>query len=327
MRTLQQLTAASYITDTETAETDEFQDTFLSKDVQEFAEAIRVFRQAVNENKTLVGTNDKTLRIPITTSHRVITTAHTLGDERTYTEMTNLDTVDITPALKLGAIAIAKELVKTTRVDLIALAKRMIAEDIEVSLEKHITTMIDTGYRTNVVYGGDASDPPGLDAGDKISTDLVADAIEVLKEDDAKPYLLFISPAQENVFLKSSQFTNAAEYGSNEVVLNGEIGKYLGVKILVTSLCQGYTAGTDDLTTAIDGTTTIGQWDITGTSCQMIGLGRGRQLPMTLAWNELPHTDYEYLKRFANHYIYYDAGYAAGAVQPRAMCLIKVADA
>lgn len=326
MRTLQQLAAAN-ITDTDTTDIGDIQDTFLSKDVQEFAEAMRVFRQAVNENKTLVGTNDKTLRIPVTTSHSVITTAHTEGDERTYTEMSNLDTVDITPALKLGAIAIAKELVKTTRVDLIALAKRMVAEDIEVALEKHITTMIDTGYRTNVVYGGDAADPSLLDAGDKISTDLVADAIELLKEDNAKPYLLFISPAQENVFLKSSQFTNAAEYGSNEVVLNGEIGKYLGVKILVTSLCQGYTSGTNDLTTASDGTTTIGQWGIIGTSCQMIGLGRGRQLPMTLAWNELPHTDYEYLKRYANHYIYYDAGYAAGAVQPKAICLIKVADA
>jgi len=322
MRTLQQLQAAN-ITDTATAQVSEIQDTFLSPEVRKFAEALRFFRQAVEENDVLVRSRDKTLRVPITTSHLAITTTHTEGAERTYTEMTNLDTIDITPDFKLGAIAITKELVDTSRVDLVDLAKYMVAQDIEEGLEKHITEAIDTGVTTNVVYGGTATSPATLATGDKITVDLVADAIKKVKDQNAVPSMLFIKPAQENVFFKSSQFTNAAEYGGREAVLNGEIGKYLGVKIITTPLTQAYDAGAQDK--GISGAD--GVWGAAGTSCQLIGFTAGQRKPVTLAWKQKPTIAYEYLKRYANHYIYYDACYAAAVHQEKACCLIKVTDA
>lgn len=319
MRTLQQL-QEERITDTSTSEIDEFQDTFLSPEVRKYAEALRFFRQAVVENDVLVRSRDKTLRIPITTSHLDVSFNKTEGAERYYTEMTNLDTVDITPEFKLGAIAITKELIDTSRVDLIDLAKHMVAQDIEEDIEVHITAIIDTDASANVVYGGDATTPETLATGDKMTVDLVADAIQKIKDNNAVPKLLFIRPAQENVFYKSSQFTNAAEYGGREAVLNGEIGKYLGVKIITTSLTQHYAAGVDDVSA-------LGAWTPAGTSCQMIGMGAGQRKPVVLAWKQKPTIAYEYLKRYANHYIYYDACYAAKVVQPDACCLIKVSDA
>ena len=326
MRSLRQLAAAN-ITDTATlipagsADASKFQDTFLDKEVRLFAEALRFFRQSVQENDILVNSRDKTLRIPKTSSHLDITTSHGEGDERTYTEMTNLDTVDVTPAFKLGAIAISKELVDTSRIDLIDLAKKMVASDIEEGIEKAITEEIDTTVETNCVYGGDATTPPTLATGDKITVDLVADAIQKVKENNFVPGLLFIRPPQENVFYKSSQFTNASEYGSNEVVLNGEIGKYLGVKIIVSTLTQHYAAAATDKRAA------LGDWTPAGTSCQLIGFAAGMLKPITLAWKQKPSVSYEYLKRYANHYIYYDAAYAAKVVQEKACCLIKVSDA
>ncbi len=317
MRSLKELANE---TDTSTTNADEFQDTFLDTKVQKFAEALRFFRQAVQENDVLIGSRDKTLRVPITTSHRDITTSHTEGAERTYTELTNLDTVDVTPTFKLGAIAISKELVDTSRVDLIDLAKYTVAEDIEEDIEVAITEEIDTTTSTNCVYGGDATDPTELAAGDKITVDLVADAIQKIKDYDFVPALLFIRPAQENVFYKSSQFTNASEYGSNEVILNGEIGKYLGVKIITSTLTQHYASSAADKGG-------LGNWAVAGTSCQMIGYRAGKQKPIVLAWKEKPSVTYEYLKKFATHYIYYDAAYAAKVVQEKACCLIKVSDA
>ena len=319
MRTLQQLQEAR-ITDTDTSEVDEFQDTFLSPEIRAYAEALRFFRQAVEENDVLVKSRDKTLRIPITTSHLDVSFNHTEGAERYYTEMTNLDTVDITPAFKLGAIAITKELIETSRVDLIDLAKRMVAQDIEEDLEVHITEMIDTDCSGNIVWGGDATTPATLDPGDKITVDMVADAIQKVKDNNAVPKLLFIRPAQENVFYKSSQFTNAAEYGGREAVLNGEIGKYLGVKVICTTLTQHYASS--DVDKGFGGT-----YDTACTSCQLIGMGAGQRKPVVLAWKQKPTIAYEYLKRYANHYIYYDACYAAKVVQPDACCLIKVSDA
>lgn len=322
MRSLRQLQAAN-ITDTQTANASEFQDIFLDTEVIKFAEALRFFRQAVKENDVLVNSRDKTLRIPKTTSHLTITTSHTEGAERTYTEMTNLDTVDVTPSFKLGAIAITKELVDTVRVDLIDLAKYMVAQDIEESIEKAITEEIDTSVTTNVVYGGDATRPSELSTGDKITVDLVADAIKKVKDNNYVPAMLFIRPAQENVFFKSSQFTNASEYGSNEVVLNGEIGKFLGVKVITSTLTQSYAASAQDK--GISGAN--GVWGAAGTSCQLVGFTAGRQKPIVLAWKQKPTISYEYLKRYANHYIYYDACYGVKVVQEKACCLIKVTDA
>lgn len=330
MRSLRELQAAN-ITDTATTQASEFQNVFLSPDVIKFAEALRFFRQCVVENDVLIGSRDKTLRIPKTTSHRDITTTHTEGAERSYTEMTNLDTVDVTPSFKLGAIAITKELVDTSRVDLIELAKQMVAEDIEEDIEVDITAEIDTTVTTNVVYGGDATNPESLATGDKITVDLVADAIQKVKDNNFVPAMLFIKPAQENVFYKSSQFTNASEYGSNDVVLNGEIGKYLGVKIITSTLTQAYPVyaagppivGLDKGTFA--GTT--GQWAAAGTSCQLVGFMAGKMKPITLAWKVKPSVSYEYLKRYANHYIYYDSAFGAKVIQEKACCLIKVTDA
>jgi len=323
MRKLRELAAAN-ITDTSTTNISEFQDTFLDTEVVKFAEALRYFRQAVEENDVLTKSRDKTLRVPKTTSHLSITTSHSEGGERTYTEMTNLDTVDITPTFKLGAIAITKELVDTSRVDLIDTAKYMVAQDIEEGIEKAITEAIDTNVTTNVVYGGDATKPSELTTGDKITVDLVADAIKKVKDNNYVPALLFIRPAQENVFYKSSQFTNAAEYGSNEVVLNGEIGKYLGVKVITSTLTQSYSSGdTDKGISSANG----GDWGADGTSCQLIGFTAGKKKPIVLAWKQKPTVSYEYLKRYANHYIYYDAAYGVGVIQEKACCLIKVTDA
>ena len=320
MRSLKELQAAN-ITDTSTTNASNFQDTFLDPEIVKFAEALRFFRQAVEENDVLTKSRDKTLRVPKTTSHLSITTTHTEGAERTYTEMTNLDTVDITPSFKLGAIAISKELVDTSRVDLVDTAKYMVAQDIEEGIEKAITEVIDANVSTNVVYGGDATDPSQLETGDKITVDLVADAIKLVKDNNYVPALLFIKPAQENVFYKSSQFTNAAEYGSNEVVLNGEIGKYLGVKVITSTLTQSYAAGNGDKNDA------LGNWNVAGTSCQLIGFTAGKKKPITLAWKQKPSVSYEYLKRYATHYIYYDAAYGVGVIQEKACCLIKVSDA
>ena len=324
MRSLRQLAGASGVTDAESSNLTEFQQTFLSPDVIRFAEENRFFMQALKEYDALIGTPDKTLRLPLSTGHETITarTANTAGTERTYTEMSKLDTVDITPTWKLGGVAIDKALVQTSRVDLIEEAKFILAEDMIEVMETDITEEIDTTVTTNVVYGGDATTPATLATGDKITVDLVADAIDKLGT-KWKAALLYIRSSQRSVFHKSSQFTNAAEYGSNEVVLNGEIGKYLGVKVIETDLTQHYTAGDQDKGVS----STPGLWGPTGTSCQLIGFTHGGRKPIALAWKEKPNVDYEYSKRKATHYLLSDVSYLPKVVHEKACCLIKVSDA
>ena len=336
MRTLKEL--VSNVTDPDTADAgggtftaSEFQMTFMSPDVIRFAEEQRFFMQSVQEYTDLIGNKDKALKIPISTGHQDISarTAANYGFERTWTELNKLDQITVEPAWKLGGVNIAKELLSTTRVDLIREAKFMLVEDIVEDIETAITTEIDTRCTTNVVYGGDAVNPDDLSKGDKITTDLVADAIEKLGS-KWKASLLYISAAQQNVFHKSSQFTNAAEYGSDKVVLKGEIGEYLGVKIIVTDLVKGYAKDAQDLTV----TTADGLWGnddntpllTAGTSCQLIGFTRSGRKPIAFVWKEKPTVDYEYSKKYTAHYIMSDVAYKARVIHEKACCLIKVSD-
>lgn len=331
MRTLRELAAHTEGTDPDTANMDEFQQIFMSPDVVRFAEEQKFFMQSVQEYSELVGNKDKTLRIPISTGHQDIDprTAADYNQERTWTELSKLDTIDVTPAWTLGGVSIAKELLSTSRVDLIRESKFLLVEEILENIETAITEEIDTRVTTNVVYGGDATKPDDLSKGDKITTDLVADSIEKLGT-KWKAQRLYISAAQQNVFHKSSQFTNAAEYGSDKVVLKGEIGEYLGVKIIVTDLVQGYAKDAQDKGIA----DTDGQWGhddntplfTAGTSCQLIGFTRSGRKPIAFVWKEKPTVDYEYSKKYTSHYIMSDVAYKARVIHEKACCLIKVSD-
>jgi hypothetical protein len=326
MRSLKQLAAAGGITpqSIDASPWDLARGVFMSPEVVRFAEEQRFFRQAIEERTELIGSKDKSLRVPYSTAHQSITnrTGGDYGQERTYTEMSSLDTMDIAPSYKLGGVGIDKELLGTTRVDLIKEAKFILIEDIEEGIESGITDAFDAAVTTNVVYGGDATTPATLATGDKFTLDLLADAIQKLGT-KWKPSLLFISSYQRAILHKSSQFTNAAEYGSNEVVLNGEIGKYLGIKVIETDLTKSYINGAQDA--GIAGGT--GEWGAAGTSCQLIGTTRSGRKPGILAWKEKPSVDYEYLKRKATHYLLSDVAYGIGIVHEKACCLIKVTNA
>lgn len=312
MRTIQELAAAANITDTSTTQISEFQGTKFAQDIYKYGEDFRFLQNAVNVDTSIMGTRDKTARLFFTTSHLSVTKTHTEGDERTYTEMTNLDSVDVTPTWDLGAIAISKEIVKTCSVDLIELAKYMIAQDGEKQVEAAIVTAIE-GASTNAVYGGDATSYDTLETGDTITPDIVKNARGQIRAVDGKPVYLVINPEQETDLIKYSDFTDSSEYGGREVVLNGEIGKFVGLKMIVTNNVNAKTNASNS-------------WGADGHLCFVLGQNQQGQNAVTLVWKEKLTYDYEYLKRFANHYIYRDACYAASIVQDQLISLIYVTD-
>ena len=133
-------------------------------------------------------------------------------------------------------------------------------------------TFAQSGARGAIqLYGGDATADSGLANGDILTTDLIADGSRYLKGSEnwyrtggsglsgtftldttvlknpwmpttAEPFVFFIGVAQEAALRKDSQFVNAAEYGSDTVVQNGEIGKYLDARIVVTNHVETFAA-------------------------------------------------------------------------------------
>lgn len=109
------------------------------------------------------------------------------------------------------------------------------------------------------IFGGDATDASNsLDDGDILTTELIKKARRLLQSnigyywssnvwtksavyknpwtsEPNEPFVLLIAPEQEEALLNESQFTSAAEYGSQKVVLSGEIGTYMDVKVLTTT--------------------------------------------------------------------------------------------
>lgn len=70
---------------------------------------------------------------------------------------------------------------------------------------------------------------------DTMDTDDIANGVKELRVDEHEAKYLVIHPKQENSLMKLSDFIDASVYGGREVVLNGEIGRYLGIRVLVTT--------------------------------------------------------------------------------------------
>jgi len=102
-------------------------------------------------------------------------------------------------------------------------------------LDQDIFTALDAAsVGTAVTPGGVAIS--AIASSDTLTTDAIADAIAGIRGKDYEAKYLVIHPAQEKALMKLSQFVDASVYGGREVVMNGEIGRYLGLRVLVTTL-------------------------------------------------------------------------------------------
>jgi len=204
----------------------------------------------------------------------------TPGTVVNFSRMSNISGIGITAQSDNKAIAVAYDVIQTNAVDFIRLAREeltyVVSDRVDQAIVERImnaTAATSTTKGVQRIYGGDATQTSELSAGNVITTDMVAEASRKLKSttctywsagdteynssEKKNPwtndgdFVALISPFEEETFQTDSQFINAAQYGSNEVVLNGEIGKYLGVKILVSNNTKEYaanTAGVDDST-------------------------------------------------------------------------------
>ncbi len=292
-------------------------------EVIRWAEDLRILDQIVAVNKQAVGTKDTKITIPLSTSHLSITTSTTEGTARTKTEMDNMDTTDaefVVADFLMGVITISRPLMMTTNVDLITQAKFSIAEDMADDVDLAIATALQTtNVTTNQLWGGDATQVEDLTDGDVITTDLVADAKRQLALNNFIAKDLVISPYQEATFLKDSQFVNASEFGSDKIVLKGQIGEYLGMNVLVVNNDNfQYTGGDTELNEAASPGATM-------TLCPVLGRKKnGEKVSIGLPWKMMPEVDMEYEKDNAIQKIYYDQAFTTYEIFTEAISLIKV---
>ena len=338
MRTIQELTAGP------TQEVAGLEGQAWRKAIVYYAEALRRLDQACITDTTLLGKPDKTVTIPKTSGHLTLTT--TPPDQTGTTEnirtLTRLDTilssvdvtVDDTTDWYMPQIAIRKQDVENHRVDLIKLAQRAMAQDLADKVDKAVATVLQGAGVTNVVYGGTATAVDGLATGNVLTPDTFADALQKIEDTDFVPWMAFLPATQCNALRKDPQFTNAAEYGSDGVVLKGQIKEYLGVKIIKTSNAPAYASG------ATDTNESTKTWGAAGHVGFVIGVGSASdfdavkdnadalmKVAVALAWKHKEEIGYWYDPDAALHKIWADMAFKAKLIQADAVCLIKVTDA
>ncbi len=211
----------------------------------------------------------------------------TPGTAVNYSTLNNYDGVEANAEWKNYGHAITYDTIQQNALDYVALAKEELIYHAGDEVDQGIVDTLSgatvsasstTGYQT--VWGGDASSSATLAAGDILTTDMVAEGKKKLQSDlnrywsggsesisastynknpwlnDNKDFTIIIAPEQEEAFLTDSQFINAAEYGKDTIIHNGEVGEYLGTKVVV-SVNTKYIAtsgtGTTDGTTAAVG--------------------------------------------------------------------------
>lgn len=268
------------------------------------------------------------------------------GSDITNTAMNNLTGVTITPTFYASRVTIENYSARVNVFNLVDKAREELIYAIADTVDRVISTGLgDATETTNTVagaqtlYGGDATSDNTLAAGDVLTTDLIAEAARYLKGTDAwywnsttftkssgvkngwmntpeTAFVLFVGPAQEMALRKDSQFVNASEYGSDEVVLNGEIGKYLGIKIVVTNNVESVAASG----TAPDG------GSVTGTAMTRCLLCVPKRA-YTFVWGQAPEISVAALPWQASQTIVLETAYAGSVVHADAVVKIDVADA
>lgn len=246
---------------------------------------------------------------------------YTSASEITFTSMATTDGVQVTPVNYNYGISLTNDAIRRNIVPLVEEARMQLAYRYEYLIDDMVrdamlgtvssstavigaTEMAAAAAGMQTIFGGDATDAAdSLDAGDTLTTDMVAKSKRLLKSTKgyywtgntwtavsssyptfpySGPFVLYIAPEQAEVLETDSQFSNAAEYGGREVVLNGEIGqlKYLGVKIVETTKTPAI-ASSDKIYVTGSGTTTT--FDTVSHMCAMVvpqvsvGMVWGRQ--------------------------------------------------
>jgi N4-gp56 family major capsid protein len=264
-----------------------------------------------------------------------------------YTKLDNLDGVRIEPVPANGGVAIPNYALQINAIDLIKAAKDeltyRVGDEVDIAVAtafKTATPSTSTASGAQTIYGGKARADSELTTGDIFDVDMIADAKTKLQSTTCKywtpltpadeavssakknpwanetgdPFVLFISSQQENVLLKDSQFTNAAEYGNNEVIMNGEIGKYLGIKVVVTENTPSFSAGAE----GPDGSTAT----VAGHRCILAKPKKA----VALAWGIKPNITVEDFRSELEKRVILEMAYGTGVIHSDAIVFIDVAD-
>ena len=220
-------------------------------------EVNRKFSQMVENDYTLTTQQGNSLILGIVkdTLELNTTVPNQTGESANKLELTRMDKVIEDKEITVentdwyGAeIAVTFQDAVNARVDKMKLAKYFLQEQLTDIPDKMLAKALQDPLVTQVVYGysgGTETQPTSvadLNNGDILTPGVFADAMLKVEESGYVPYCFLCSPAQANAMRKHSQFTDASQLGTADVIETGIIQNYLGVPFIVSTNCPQYLA-------------------------------------------------------------------------------------
>lgn len=198
--------------------------------IVEFARAKLVMEPLGWVDKTLVGQAGTTLNLQFNveiSAAAVSETAAITPSALSYTQ------VQFTPTEYAVAIALTRKQRIRSIQDIMEEKTKDMGYALAKLKDSNIFTALASSTISDITPNG--VDVSAVASSDTFNTDIIADAIAGIRASDEDPKYIVIHPYQEKHLMKLSDFIDASVYGGREVVMNGEIGKYLGLKVLVST--------------------------------------------------------------------------------------------
>jgi len=269
-------------------------------------------------NSLIIGIVQNTLELHTTVPNQTGTTANKL-------ELTRMDEVIADKEIKVentdwyGAeIAVTFQDAVNARVDKMKLAKYFLQEQLTDIPDKKLAIALQDIYVTQRVYGGDATSVATLQPGDTLTPKLFANAMLKIEESGYVPYCFLCSPAQANAMRKDSQFTDASQLGTTDVIKTGIIQNFLGVPFIVSTNCPQYLTGNPDINE------TGHNWATAGNTGILISKRKsGQKCSGGIFWKQKGKIDYIRNVEEMLHKFTLIMAFKCSRLQPSSICLVK----
>lgn len=146
------------------------------------------------------------------------------------------DVVNFTPTEWGTGVELTRKMLRRSYIDVMEGASELLGIALAQGEDVEIITQAIADVSIEVFPVSTYTTVNDILVGDILTPDIMVDARTQLRlANAAAPYAWVINPAQEGSLLKDDQFVDASKYGSNQIVMNGEIGTFLGMRVFVST--------------------------------------------------------------------------------------------
>lgn len=186
------------------------------------------------QNTELLGRGGDILHLPVWDQVTLEAAATLEGSAASITKITTTE-VTATPSTFTAAVQVTEEMMSRAMVNVMEEASQRLGYGLALKLEKDIRVALEAA-----VNAGTNSGQLVDKTGSQFSEDFFADARRVFRKNapdaELSGLVAVLHPDHLIVLEKSSKFVDASIYGGREAILNGEIGRYLGIRILSSDI-------------------------------------------------------------------------------------------